>query len=200
MPDRIDMTKDLGPLYRARRDPELVDVPELTYAMIDGTGSPNGSPEYAASVAALFAIAFGAKRALKRGGGPDIKVMPLEGLWAVPAVDGDRQGWAWTAMILLPEAVTAEVFEAARAGAAARAPVDALQAVRRARLAEGRAAQVLHVGPYAAEGRTIARLHAFIRDRRLVPAGAHHEIYLSDPRRTAPERLRTIIRQPVVSG
>lgn len=202
MSDRIDLVRELGDVYRARATPALVTVPPLAYAMIDGDGDPNTDPAYAAAIAALYAISYGAKYALRPAGGPDIKVMPLESLWDLPAGvgvgAGDRSVWRWTAMIAQPEPVTDEVFTTAVAAARAKAPAAAM--ARREVLDEGRAAQVLHVGPYADEGPTIARLHAFIASEGLMPAGRHHEIYLRDPRRTAPERLTTIIRQPVAAG
>jgi len=190
-------------LYTATAEPALVDVPPLTYLMIDGQGDPNTAPEYAAAVRALYSVAYGVKFAVRRAGGPNVTVMPLEGLWWAPDMSAfhtlDKGAWHWTMMIMQPDVVTAEVVERARAAASAKAkaPAAALDRLRLDRFAEGRAAQVLHVGPYAAEGPTIQRLHAYIAEQGLRLSGKHHEIYLGDPRRSAPERLRTVIRQPV---
>jgi hypothetical protein len=110
---------------------------------------------------------------------------------------GAKDTWDWTMMIAAPAPFTSELVEAARAAASSKAPPQILAKLRLDTLAEGRAAQLLHIGPYAAEAPTIERLHAFIADQGLRRTGKHHEIYLGDPRRTAPEKLRTIIRQPV---
>ena len=198
---KLDLKKDLKHLYGATATPALIEVPAITYLMIDGHGDPNTAPEYAEAVQALFSVAYTAKFALKKSGGPDIAVMPLQALWWVPDMTTfsvtDKSAWDWTAMIAQPDVVTPDVVDAARSAAAAKAPAAALAKLRLETLVEGRAGQVLHVGPYAAEGPTIERLHAFIADQGLQLRGKHHEIYLGDPRRTAPERLKTIIRQPV---
>jgi hypothetical protein len=127
--------------------------------------------------------------------------MPLEGLWwasdmAAFSVD-DKSAWDWTMLIMQPHEVTTGVLADAKVRAAAKVPVTALERLRLERYAEGLAAQVLHVGPYSAEGPTIASLHAFIAEQGRELAGKHHEIYLGDPRRSAPEKLKTIIRQPM---
>lgn len=198
---KTDHRRELRALYSATARPVLVDVPELQFLMIDGHGDPNTAPEYAEAVKALFAVAYGVKFAVRRDTGVDFAVMPLQGLWWVPDMSrfdvDDKSAWDWTMMIMQPELVTADVVERARAAASAKATAAALARLRLERLAEGRAAQVLHVGPYAAEGPTIARLHAFIAGAGLQRSGRHHEIYLGDPRRTAADRLRTVIRQPV---
>jgi hypothetical protein len=201
---KIDFKRELREFYAPGRDPELADVPELQFAMIDGHGDPNVAPEYREAVQALYAVAYAARFALKRApDGLDYGVMPLEGLWWVPDMASftieDKSNWDWTMMIMQPDQVAREVFEAARATAAKKKPLEAIGRVRLERFAEGRAAQLLHRGPYAAEGPTIARLHAFIDQQGYERAGKHHEIYLGDPTRTAPEKLKTIIRQPVAA-
>ena len=201
---KIDHRKILKHLYTATSRPAPVDVPTLSYLTIEGRGDPGTAPEYADAVQALFAVAYAAKFALRRNGGPDQAVMPLEGLWWAPDmsvfVSGDRDEWRWNLMIMQPEAVTAEIVQQALAVASAKAPAQALDRLLLRPVTQGRAVQVLHLGPYADEGPTIAGLHAFIADRGQRPTGPHHEIYLGDPRRVAPERLRTIIRQPVTDG
>jgi hypothetical protein len=198
---KVDHRKLLKHLYTATARPALVDVPPLTYLMIDGHGDPNTAPEYAEAVQALYAVAYTTKFAVRRAGGPDFAVMPLQGLWWAPDmsafISGDKAAWDWTMMIMQPDEVTPDVIDRSRAAASSKAPATALARLRLERLIEGRAAQVLHVGPYAAEGPTIQRLHEFIAGQGLQRAGKHHEIYLSDPRRAAPQRLRTVIRQPV---
>ena len=127
--------------------------------------------------------------------------MPLEGLWwaddSQALMTGEKASWSWTAMIMQPDQITESLVQEAIEVARRKRPLPAADLLRRQRFHEGRAAQILHVGPYSEEGPTIARLHAFIEEQRLRPAGKHHEIYLGDPRRSAPEKLRTIIRQPV---
>jgi hypothetical protein len=201
MTTTIDLRRTLRDLYAAGPEPAFVDVPELPYLMVDGSGDPNTSPDYARAIHSLYAVAYGLRFALKQAVEPvDAPVMPLEGLWWVPDMAlfdvADKSAWHWALLIPQVEAVTSDrVAEIAEA--AARKGVEGVERVRLERFREGRCAQVLHRGPYADEGPTIAALHAFIADQGWVRTGKHHEIYLGDPRRTAPERLRTIIRQPV---
>jgi hypothetical protein len=199
---RVDLRRELSALYSATRVPAFVDVPELPMLMIDGHGDPNTAPAYADAVQALYSVAYTIRFALKRRpDGVDAPVMPLEGLWWTPDMatfsTDDKSQWNWTMMIAVPEQVTAAVVEDARAAAARKRPLALFDGVRLERVAEGRCAQILHVGPYSAEGPTVAALHAFIADNGCTLTGRHHEIYLGDPRRAAPERLRTIVRQPV---
>jgi hypothetical protein len=200
----IDLRRELSALYSATREPAFVDVPELSFLMIDGHGDPNSAPAYADAVQALYSVAYTIRFALKRAPeAVDAPVMPMEGLWWTPDMatfsTDDKSQWDWTMMIVVPEQVAAAVVDDARAAAARKHPLASLDRVRLERFAEGRCAQVLHVGPYSAEGPTIAALHAFIAEQGCTLAGKHHEIYLGDPRRSAPEKLRTIVRQPVAS-
>jgi hypothetical protein len=170
--------------------------------MVDGEGDPNVSQEYRDAVQALYAVSYAVKFAVKRAaGGVDYRVMLLEGLWWVDDMStftvDDKSGWQWTALIAQPDLVTGELVEQAIAAAAAKRALPAAGRVRLERFREGRAAQVLHRGPFSAEGPTIAGLHGFIAAQGLGRRGKHHEIYLTDPSRTAPERLKTVIRQPV---
>ena len=201
----IDLRRERSALYSATRTPAFLDVPELPYLMIDGAGDPNTAPAYAEAVQALYSVAYTIRFALKRRAVPvDAPVMPLEGLWWTPDMatftTEDKSQWLWTLMIAVPDLVTPEVVEDARTAAARRYPRAPLDGVRLERFAEGRCAQVLHVGPYSAEGPTVAALHAFITANGCALTGRHHEIYLGDPRRSAPEKLRTIVRQPVASA
>ncbi|SRR5581483_1794127 len=188
-------------LYRAGPSPELIDVPELNFLMIDGHGDPNVSPRFQEAIQALYGVSYALKFALKRSGGPDYKVPPLEGLWWMGGMAGldmdDKAAWEWTAMIKQPFEVTAEMVEAWAADVAGKKSLPTARELRLQRWAEGLSAQVLHIGPYAAEPPTIRCLLAFIEERGYAPRGKHHEIYLGDPRRATPERLKTIIRQPV---
>ena len=188
--------------YRATAAPRLVDVPDLGFLRVDGEGDPATSARYTDAVETLYAVAYAARFDLK-GGGVDAKVMPLEGIWWTDTtgdVWASRESWRWTVMIAVPDAMTSAALDRARATAALKRSAESLARLRLERVTEGRAAQLLHVGPYGeAERPAIERLHAFIVDQGLAARGRHHEIYLGDARRTAPERLRTIIRQPVSS-
>jgi hypothetical protein len=194
-------------LYRATTTPQLVQVPALTFLCLDGHGDPNTSPAYAAAVQALYSVSYAAKFAVKKAGGPDFKVSPLEGLWWAEEMStfraGDKSDWDWTMMIRQPDTVTGDLFAHVVDEVAAKKSMPAAKELRLISFEEGAAAQVLHVGPYATEAPTIARLHEFIREQGLTfdsNRHKHHEIYLGDPRRSAPEKLRTIIRQPYAAS
>jgi len=189
-------------VYSAGPAPAFVDVPELSFLMIDGHGDPNSAPAYAAAVQALYSLAYPIRFALtRRPDAVDARVSPLEGQWWTPDMTtfstDAKSEWNWTLLIAVPEQVTDAVVEDARDAAVRKHPDAPVARVRLARFAEGRCAQVLHVGPYSAEGPTVAALHAFIAANGCALTGRHHEIYLGDPRRAAPEKLRTILRQPV---
>lgn len=202
---KIDFKRDLRELYAPAREPSLVEVPDLTFLMVDGHGDPNTTPEFSEAIEALYTVAYAAKFAIKRAPeGIDYGVMPLEGVfWTADMstfATGGRSAWDWTLMIMQPDQVTAEVFGEAQATATEKKSLDAIGRMRLEAFGEGLAAQVLHIGPYAAEGPTIQRLHVFIAEQRCERTGKHHEIYLSDPRRAAPERLKTVLRQPVAGA
>lgn len=192
-------------LYRASaRMPELVQVPEFTFVMIDGHGDPNTSPDYKAAIEALYGLAYTLKFALKNELGLSYRVGALEGLWwaddMIDFTTERKANYRWTMIIAQPDVVTPDRFARAREEIGRRRALGALGSARLERFAEGLCAQVLHVGSYSAEGPTIARLHAYIQElggRFDGHRQKHHEIYLGDPRRTAPEKWRTIIRQPI---
>ena len=198
---KLDLKKDLKAFYNpSAKAPSLVDVPPINFIMVDGEGSP-ASQAYANAVGALYSVAYTLKFALKaKGKTPDFSVMPLEGLWWSDDMDdfltGNKDGWKWTAMIAMPDFVGAGDVAAAKEAAAKKKDVPDLDRVRLERFREGPAAQIMYFGPYAEETETIAALHQFIADNGKKLSGRHHEIYLSDPRRTAPEKLKTVIRQP----
>ncbi len=196
---KTDLKKQITS-YNARRGVfEIVDVPPLRYLMIDGHGDPNAQP-YADAVSTLFPVAYRLKFMSKKELDRDYVVMPLEAQWwsdemAAFTSDRDKSRWDWTAMILVPEWTTDDQFERARA-TAANAP--ALDELRLETLTEGRCVQTLHLGPFDEEGPVLERMHQeFIPVQDLRMTGRHHEIYLSDIRRTDPTKLRTILRQPV---
>lgn len=202
---KIDMKKELGHLYKAPRKPEMVEVPPLKYIMVDGTGDPTDNEWFGEATGALYAVSYTLKFKLKKGTpAMDYVVMPLQGLWWAEDMEvfvmDARKDWKWTLMILQPEEVTQGMFEDACREVLKKKGLEAVDQLRLETYREGSAAQVMHIGPYAEEAPTIATLHQFIQDEGRLPEGRHHEIYLGDPRRTAPERLKTIIRQPVGPG
>lgn len=197
----IDLKRTDRAWYAAGTRPSIVELPPLPYLMIDGQGDPNTAPAYGAAVETLYPVAYGIRRAVIEAIGDRYTVMPLEGLWWTPDMadftTADKDAWHWTLLIRQPPSVTAELAEDVIAATARAKGLPAGDRIRFDVLDEGRCAQVLHRGPYADEAPTIAGLHRFIADAGLELSGRHHEIYLSDPRRVAPEKLRTIIRQPV---
>jgi hypothetical protein len=179
----------------------FLDLPPLRILRVDGRGDPNvAGGEFQEAMAALFPLVYTLKFSLKRERGVDVRVGPIEALWWDTA-DGPAPGslgdQPWTLLIVVADAASDDDVRSAFAAVRAKRAPAALDRVRFEPFAEGRVAQVLHVGPYAAEAPTIARLHDAIAAAGLTPRGRHHEIYLGDPRRAAPERLRTILRQPV---
>lgn len=207
------MTSASAALLKTRpRAIDILDVPALPFLVVDGVGAPDGD-EFAAAVQALYGVSYALHFLLKKEEGQAPSVGPLEALWWVDgdeqalveaiaagtatAADTDRSRWHWRALISQPSGVDADLVERAIAQTRAKRPSPALDRLRFEQWAEGRCAQVLHIGPYADESSSIVRLHQGLREAGYVPRGRHHEIYLSDPRRTAPEKVRTILRQPV---
>lgn len=206
MSDRVDLRRVLDG-YRARRgEYRLLDLPDRRYLAVDGHGDPNTSTSYAEAVGALYPVAYATRLASRRDLGRDYVVPPLEGLWWAEDMDAfttarDKARWSWTLLILTPGWVDRLMVETAVEQVASRREPPRLRDVRWQPLSEGRCVQTLHVGSYDDEGPVLEVMHEqHIRVAGLRPSGRHHEIYLSDPRRTAPERLRTILRQPVVSA
>jgi hypothetical protein len=200
---KLDLKKDLKHLYQPpTKEVVTVDVPRFNFLMIDGAGNPNTVPEYPEAISALYNVAYTLKFAIKKGElGIDYPVMPLEGLWWAADFNSfsleRKDEWYWTMMILQPECVTQALVDQALEQVRRKKDLPALSKLRLESFHEGLAAQIMHIGPYAAEAPTIARLHQFIAANGCGLTGKHHEIYLSDPRRSAPEKLKTIVRQPM---
>ena len=199
--EKINYKKVLKHLYNAKRTPGFVDVPQMNYLMINGTGDPNTSQSYADAIQALFSVSYTLKFMVKKGPRAiDYGVMPLEGLWWVDDLSKysqeDKSNWKWTAMIMQPDLIGSEDVKAAIKKTSEKKELPALPLVEFKSYAEGKAAQIMHIGPFSEEGPIIEKLHQFIEDNGFQLHGKHHEIYLSDFRRAAPEKLRTIIRQP----
>ncbi|MDP2578867.1 GyrI-like domain-containing protein [Shimia thalassica] len=184
---------------------DMLDVPAWSFIMMDGQGNPNG-PSYARALAALYPVAYAIKFASKAVGN-DYVVPPLEALWWAENPDAFTQNrrdeWQWTVMLRVPETVTRDAFERGRGAAAAKLEkkkqdVSAISELRLATLSEGRCLQTLHIGPYTDEAPVLANLHDRVMpDLGVTFHGPHHEIYLSDPRRTDSQKLKTLLRQPV---
>ena len=205
----FDIVKEHKPLYMpSARHPAIVDVPELAFLMVDGRGDPGASEAFEHAMQALYSVAYTLKFTLKKlDPERDFKVAPVEGLWwgddAKPSLadlQRDRDSWNWTLMMAVPGAVTADEVAAALEAAARKKDLSAKPLLRLERFEEGLAAQIMHLGPYAEEAPTIERLHAWVAEQGYELRGRHHEIYLGDPRRTAPERLKTVLRHPVQPG
>lgn len=202
--NKTDYKKELKQFYSAKvGNPVVVDIPKMNFIMIDGKGDPNTSQDYIDAIQTLYPVAYTIKFISKITYGKDFGVMPLEGLWwAENMADfstGNKDTWLWTAMIMQPDVISEEIYHQAVEQVRTKKATESLDKLRFASYEEGRAAQVLYVGPYADEGPTIQNLHEFIKEHGGTVKGSvkyHHEIYLGDPRRTAPENLKTIIRQP----
>ena len=200
---KIDFKKQLKTLFNPPKRFVIVDVPEMQFLMVDGHGDPNVAQEYQDALAALYAAAYKIKFISKKQLGQDYVVPPLEGLWWAEDMDTfstarDKSQWDWTMMIMTPDWITGEIFadalEQVRRG---KNPV-ALGKVRLESYHEGLSVQIMHIGSYDDEGPTILKLHnAFLPENGYVENGKHHEIYLGDPRRVAPEKLKTVLRQPI---
>jgi hypothetical protein len=200
--DKIDYKKELKHLYiPSAQDFSMVEVPTMQFLMIDGQGNPNTSQDYIDAIQALYGVAYTLKFASKKNPGKDYTVPPLEGLWWADDMDafttGNKDAWKWTAMIMQPEWITSEMLNDAKA-AVAKKELLAIDKLRLETYDEGLSVQIMYFGSYADEGPVIARMH-----KEWMPAngytenGKHHEIYIGDPRKVEPAKLKTVIRQPI---
>jgi hypothetical protein len=200
---KLDLKKEYAALYKATAKPSVVKVPKLSYLMIDGEGDPGTSQDYMDAITTLYGLSYTLKFMIKNGPEAiDYGVMPLESLWWADDMrdfeQGNRANWKWTAMIMQPAFITATTLKAAKAELVRKKKdLPAMAKVRLEDFTEGMCMQVLHTGPWSEEHPTIMGLHAFIAEQGKALRGKHHEIYLSDARRTAPKKLRTILRQPM---
>lgn len=201
------MKKELKQLYKpsAKKGFTIVEVPPLNFLMLDGAGDPNTAEEYQQAMEALYGLSYTLKFMLKpRAEFPAFTIMPLEGLWWAEDMEvftqEDKDSWLWTMMIAQPDFITTEMISEAGEILRKKKEVPSLDLLRLDRYEEGTSAQILYLGAYADEAPTIKAMHEFIEAEGYRLRGKHHEIYLSDPRRVPPERLKTIIRQPVVRG
>lgn len=203
---KIDFKKELKQYYSAVSPKEftIVDVPPLNFLMIDGQGYPGTSQEYQDAMQTLYPLSYTLKFKMKKKG-KDYVVMPLEGLWWAEnmkvftnAFMERKDEWLWTSMIMQPDFITQEMVDTAIEEVKKKKNPQAISKIRFETYVEGLSAQILYFGLYSEEGPTIERLHNFIEEKGYKLKGRHHEIYLSDPRRTKPEKLKTVIRQPIM--
>lgn len=198
-----DFRKQMGGFYKARRDPAVVRLPPIKYLMVSGKGHPGKGKEFQEAIQGLYTLAYTMKFSGKKGSRQrEMPVLPLDALWWIAGrkgfpPDAPQSAWRWQAMLAVPGFVNQAMLAKARKQALAKKPMPALRRVRLVRWREGLYAQVLHVGSYAGERPTIKRLHKFIEAQGYRPTGRHHEIYMSDPRRTSARNLKTILRQPM---
>jgi hypothetical protein len=199
---KVDFKKTLKHLYNPPKKFGIVDVPEMQFIMLDGHGDPNTAQEYKDAIETLYAVAFKMKFVSKKTLEKDYTVPPLEGLWwaedMATFTTREKSAWDWTMMIMTPDWITAEIFADAVEQVRKKKNPAALDKVRLERYHEGLSAQIMHVGSYDDEGPVLAKMHSvFIPENGYVENGIHHEVYLSDPRRVAPEKLKTVLRQPI---
>jgi hypothetical protein len=200
---KLDLKKELKHLYLpSAKKVATVEVQPMNYLMIDGKGDPNTSQEYMEAMGVLYGIAYMLKFMLKgKGPWPDFVVPPLEGLWWADNMDdfllGNKDNWLWTSLIMQPDFVTADHVSEAVAELRRKKATPGLEKLRYEVYQEGLCAQIMHTGSYSEERPTIEKLHNYIESEGYQRRGKHHEIYLSDPRRTPPEKLKTVIRQPI---
>ena len=200
---KLDLKKELKEFYRASaKKVSILDVPKGTFITMMGRGAPGGSA-YTAALTALYAVAYTLKSKYKAEG-RDFTVMPLEGLWwwddpniTTIADAPPREEWNWKSMIRMPDFIADEMVTRVRTEVKEKKGLNEVDNIRLETFREGLSSQIMHIGPYSEEGPTIQKLHTFIKENGYTTRGLHHEIYLSDPRRTPPERWKTIIRQPI---
>ncbi len=200
--EKLDLKKQYKTLYApSAKQFSILDVPPLQYIMVDGHGDPNTSKEYADALQTLYSLSYTLKFHVKKTLERDYAVMGLEGLWWVPDMKEfsitRKNDWDWTAMILQPDFITPELFEEAKRQAVAKGKAPLADKARLETYHEGTCVQIMYFGPYSDEGPTIANLHAHAAQQGYQLSGKHHEIYLTDVRRVAPEKNKTILRQPI---
>ncbi len=199
MTTKLDLTKEYKQYYTATKSPTIVEFGKIPYLTIEGKGEPAGE-NFLKSLEALYPLAYGVKNICKKQG-KDFVVPKLEGLWWVksnkPALEVPRQEWFWKLLIRMPDFVTSEIVKNAKKEVLKKKSLDLIKKIMFEKINEGKCVQIIHIGPYATEPETIQKIKDFIKENGYTENGFHHEIYLSDPRKTLPEKLKTILRQPI---
>ena len=196
---KLDLVKEYKSYYKAGKTPEVVEFQEANYLSIEGKGEPAGEV-FTSKVEALYPLAYGIKQICKKQG-DDFGVPKLEGLWwvegEIPALEIPREEWCWKLLIRMPGFVTKDVMSSIQPEVAEKKKNELIQEISFEKITEGKCVQIMHIGPYATEPETINLLMEFIKKNGLSANGLHHEIYLSDPRKTEPSKMKTLIRYPV---
>lgn len=201
--EMIDFKKVYKAFYSPKPGkPEIVTLPEMLYVMVDGQGDPNTSIDFQNAIGALYSVVYSLKFWRKKSSlTPDYSVGPLEALWSVKSGEtfatSPKKDWLWTAMLWLPDFISDKDVKNQTELARAKKPNPALNKVYLKKFNEGTAVQIMHIGPYGEEQPNIELMHDYALQQGYQLHGKHHEIYLGDPRRAAPEKLRTILRQPI---
>lgn len=203
MTTTIDFKKQFKAYYSPQLGkPEIITIPKMQFVMADGRGDPNNSQRFQDVIGALYSVVYGLKFTRKKAGlVPDFTIGVLEGLWWTASGKlfdaGRKKDWLWTVMIWVPDFITAENVHEQIEALKIKKPNPALAGLRLEVFDEGTVVQIMHIGPYDKERANIDLMHRYAKQKGYVQSGKHHEIYLGDPRRTAPEKLRTILRHPV---
>lgn len=204
--EKIDFKKKFKSYYSPKPGkPEIVMVPKMQFAMVDGRGDPNDSKEFQNAISALYSVVFGLKFSRKKAGRePDFSCGALEGLWwsdrGKPFEIGSKQDWLWTLMIWLPDFITSDEFRECVEATKLKKANPGLDKIHLGIREEELAVQIMHVGPYADEQPNVDKMLAYAAEKGYVQSGKHHEIYLGDPRRIEPDKLKTILRHPIDEG
>ncbi|MCB2201032.1 GyrI-like domain-containing protein [bacterium] len=202
--EKLNLYKHFRQDYTAKQDPAILRVTPSQYLMIDGHGAP-GNDQFSEKMGALYGMAYTIKFGCKERG-QDFVVCKLEGLWWIDGVEGydfvgkSADDWSWRILIRMPDFVTQEDRQTAIETLHKKKKEGPFEDVRFEHFDEGEVVQILHVGPYAEETPTIMRMHAYAEEQGYKLDGLHHEIYLGDPRKTDPAKLKTILRHPVKKG
>jgi hypothetical protein len=201
---KMDLKKDLKHLYNpSSRKPVIVDVPKMNFIMVNGEGDPNTSEVFREALEALYGLSFTIKFASKKVFEIDYPVMALEGLWwGTPKgltrfTSDDKAEWKWTLMMMQPDHISEQFFKKQKEILRKKKDPSLLDEVRYESFEEGLSVQQMHIGPYSEEWRTVEPMHTWVEEQGFELIGRHHEIYIGDPRRAAPEKLRTILRHPI---
>lgn len=199
--NKIDLKKEIKEAFSAKSAPGLVTIPPISYITFPGAGDPNSSPDFQYAMPVLYGLAYTLKFTMKEEE-KDFVVAPLEGQWWADDMnafhEGRKEEWIWKLMIAVPDYITETAFLSAQAKLKEKKNPPRLEKARLEMIEDGISVQALHLGPYSQEAATIAAMHHFAEQQGYTLHGKHREIYLSDPRRTLPEKLKTIIRQPLM--
>ncbi len=199
MTTKLDLAREYKTYYTAKTSPEVVEFSEIPFLTIEGKGEPGGK-EFTSKVEASYSLAYGIKNICKNQG-KDFAVPKLEGLWWVEssklALEVPHREWRWKLLIRMPDFVTSEMVEKAKEEVFKKKEIELIKEIKFEKIKEGKCIQILHIGPYSTEPESLAKMRKLMEQKNLVESGLHHEIYLSDPRKVASKKMKTILRQPV---